>query len=102
MDIPVFGRFFGTTSDEDRRTELIMLITPYVVRNQSESRQVTEEFKAKVEAVRNELERIERDRAKARPTTPAEPSGAVEPRRSEKKTASAGAEQIGAAHGRVA
>jgi type II secretion system protein D len=85
MDIPVFGRFFGTTSDEDRRTELIMLITPYVVRNQSESRQVTEEFKAKVEAVRNELERIERDRAKPRPTTPVEPSGTVEPRRSEKR-----------------
>jgi len=76
MDIPVVGRFFGTTSDENRRTELIMLITPYVIRNQSESRYVTEDFKSKVNAVRNELERIEQDRAKSPPRTP----NAVEPK----------------------
>jgi cell division septation protein DedD len=61
MDIPVFGRFFGSTSDTVRRTELIMLITPNVIRNREESQIVTEEFKAKLSAVRRELERIQND-----------------------------------------
>jgi len=60
MDLPVVGRFFGTTSDESTRTELIMLITPRVVRNREESRVVTAEFKSKVLRVRDELERIRR------------------------------------------
>lgn len=70
MDIPVIGRFFSTTSDSNDRTELIMLITPRVVRNRAEAREVTEEFKSKVNAVRNELERMERDRAKSQPKPP--------------------------------
>jgi cell division septation protein DedD len=85
MDIPVFGRFFGTTSDESTRTELIILITPHVVRNQGEAQTVTEEFKSKVTAVRNELEQIERDRAKSPPRVPPEvPS--VEPKADEKSS----------------
>jgi len=62
MDIPVFGRFFGTTSDTLDRTELIMLITPHVVRNRDEAKQVTEDFKKSLSAVRNELERMGRER----------------------------------------
>jgi general secretion pathway protein D len=64
MDIPFFGRFFGSTDDRVRRTELIMLITPNVIRNRKESHVVTEEFKSKLSGVRNELERIEREREK--------------------------------------
>jgi type II secretory pathway component GspD/PulD (secretin) len=80
MDIPVIGRFFSTTNDSNDRTELIMLITPRVVRNRAESREVTEDFKSKVNAVRNELERIERDRAKSQPNgPPANTPPAVEP-----------------------
>jgi len=61
MNLPVVGRFFGTTTDESRRTELIMLITPHVIRNREESQIVTEEFKNKISSIRNELERIRRD-----------------------------------------
>ena len=67
MDIPVVGRFFGTNSDTVRRTELVMLITPHVIRNRDESRSVTYDFKNSMEAVRNELERIARDRDKLVP-----------------------------------
>jgi len=70
MDIPVFGRFFGTTTDETKRTELIMLITPRVIRSRDEAQSVTEEFKSKLGAVRNELERIARERAKSLPKPP--------------------------------
>jgi cell division septation protein DedD len=73
MDIPYIGRFFGTTSDETSRTELIMLITPRVIRNRSDSRVVTAEFKAGLEKVRTELERFERDRARLLPPPPLPP-----------------------------
>ena len=48
MDLPVLGRFFGTTSDNTTRTELVILITPHVVRNKEEARDVTAEFKSKL------------------------------------------------------
>jgi len=57
----VIGRFFGTTNDESRRTELIMLITPRVVRNRQEATSVTAEFKNKLSTVRDELERMRRE-----------------------------------------
>ncbi|MEA2659549.1 MAG: ral secretion pathway protein, partial [Candidatus Binatota bacterium] len=64
MDIPVIGRFFGTTSDDNQRTELIMLITPRVIRTRAESVIVSDEFKAKLGAVRTELDRLAREREK--------------------------------------
>jgi len=62
MDIPVLGRFFRNTSDDTRRTELIMLITPHVIRNRSEGTAFTEEFKSKLSTLRNDLERMRLDR----------------------------------------
>jgi cell division septation protein DedD len=67
MDIPVVGRFFRTSSDTVRRTELVMLITPHVIRNRDEARSVTYDFKNSMSAVRNELERIAREQAKLVP-----------------------------------
>jgi len=67
MDIPVLGRFFGSTSELSRRTELIMLITPNVIRNRNEGIAVTDEFKAKLSGVRNELERLTREQATQAP-----------------------------------
>jgi Flp pilus assembly secretin CpaC len=91
MDLPVIGRFFGSTTDDTKRTELIMLITPRVIRNRDESRSVTEEFKSKLSTIRNELEKMQLDRARdleklekmkkrapeppEQTTPPAEPSG---------------------------
>ena len=67
MNIPVIGRFFSSESENNTRTELIMLITPRVIRNREESQTVTAEFRAKLGTVRNELERMERDREKLLP-----------------------------------
>jgi cell division septation protein DedD len=72
MDLPVIGRFFGTTIDASDRTELIMLITPRVIRNRNESQTVTAEFKSKLANARNELERMERDRELTQPKPPPE------------------------------
>jgi general secretion pathway protein D len=78
MDLPVLGRLFGTTNDTKDRTELVMLITPHVVRNRDEAHQVTEAFKDKVYGVQNELERfrLEQERLKLRRQPPTVPDQA--------------------------
>ncbi len=50
--IPIFGRLFGTTSRSKTRTELIVLITPTVVRNPEDARQVTDEYETQFESLR--------------------------------------------------
>ena len=56
MNIPVLGRLFGTTTDDVDRTELIILITPHVIRSKEEARTVTEKFKERLSAARKVLE----------------------------------------------
>ena len=60
MDIPVLGRMFRQDSDTFARTELIILITPHVVRDRQESRQVTRAFRSRLQGIRRDLERIDR------------------------------------------
>ncbi|MGQ0658445.1 MAG: type II secretion system secretin GspD [Chromatiales bacterium] len=53
--IPVFGKLFGTTTDNVRRTELLVLITPRAIRNQSESLSVTDEYREKLQGLKPAL-----------------------------------------------
>lgn len=94
MDLPVLGRFFGTTTDEIDRTELIMLITPHVIRNREEAKSVTDEFKEKLSIVTREIERMRKERTRAQeeqnpiPQKPVSPGG-------EQKSGKTPAEQSG-------
>lgn len=47
--LPIIGSLFGSTSATKDRTELIVLLTPRVVRNQYEAQMVTEELRQKLE-----------------------------------------------------
>ena len=49
--VPVLGALFGQTTQEESRTELIVLITPRVVQDSLDAGQVTEEIKRKMQAV---------------------------------------------------
>ena len=61
MDIPVFGWFFRKTTDTlTERTELIIMITPRVIRNNAESLTVTDDFRRKLGTVAGEIERMRR------------------------------------------
>lgn len=51
-DIPMLGWFFGASSDELTRTELVVLITPRAVRGAVEAREVTDEFRRKMESLK--------------------------------------------------
>lgn len=39
--IPIIGNLFGNTTDDTTRTELIILLTPHVIRNQKEAGEIT-------------------------------------------------------------
>jgi general secretion pathway protein D len=47
-DIPWLGSVFRTTTEDKFRTELIVLITPQVVENDSEAMEVTEELRRRI------------------------------------------------------
>lgn len=47
-DIPILGNLFKTTEEEVRRTELLILITPNVVRNLEDARAVTKELRGRL------------------------------------------------------
>lgn len=49
--VPVIGPLFGRTSDETNRTELLVLITPQVARDNREALQVTDELKQRMRTV---------------------------------------------------
>ena len=49
--LPLIGKLFGQTSDSARRTELIILLTPRVVRNNNDARQITDEFRRKLRSL---------------------------------------------------
>ncbi len=49
-DIPVLGNLFGSTNDLSRRTELIVFITPRVIRNADDARVISEELRDRMRA----------------------------------------------------
>jgi general secretion pathway protein D len=49
--IPIIGKLFGETTTGTQRTELIVLITPQVVSNSDEAREITEEYKRQFQSL---------------------------------------------------
>jgi general secretion pathway protein D len=50
--IPVLGRLFGSTGRNRSRTELIVLITPRVITNSEEARQITDDYQREFESLK--------------------------------------------------
>jgi len=57
MDVPVVGRLFGGSTTRRGRTELIILVTPYVVRDREEAEAVTDQFRRRVDNVLQEVDK---------------------------------------------
>jgi general secretion pathway protein D len=51
MDIPVIGAAFRSDSDKVDRTELLITITPSVIRSKDEARRVTDEYSERIEGL---------------------------------------------------
>lgn len=50
-DIPYLGNLFKATSLIDKRTELIMLITPYIANNAEDADSLTQAFEKKLQEI---------------------------------------------------
>lgn len=59
MDIPVLGRLFRSESERLDRTELIILITPYVIRDRQEAHAITEQFESRIRSLKGMIERVQ-------------------------------------------
>lgn len=53
--IPIIGDLFGSTSKNARRTELIVLVTPRVIRSQEESDQLMDELRERFRGLRKTI-----------------------------------------------
>lgn len=58
-DIPILGNLFKTTTDSIRRTELLILLTPRVVRDRQDARDVTEDLRKRLRALNPLAPKIE-------------------------------------------
>ena len=45
QDIPLFGALFGSNNTSSNRTELLVVITPRVMRNEQQAQEVGEELR---------------------------------------------------------
>jgi general secretion pathway protein D len=55
--IPVIGFFFGKNTRRNDRRELILLLTPHIITDETQSKTVTEEFREKIEGLKKDLEK---------------------------------------------
>jgi len=76
MDLPVLGRLFRVESESLARTELLVLITPHVIRNRDEARAITAEFESRITNLKEMLERVKR--LQGGPQAPAAPAATPE------------------------
>ena len=53
-EIPVVGNLFGSTRSVNTRTELIVFLTPRVIRNPEDARDVSEELRSRLQSLRPE------------------------------------------------
>lgn len=70
--IPLIGGLFGSTSNNNRRTELIVLITPRVVRSQQESDELMDELHEQFRGLRKALPEWSGSASGVKPTGTAE------------------------------
>jgi general secretion pathway protein D len=49
--VPILGRLFGSTNRNRNRTELIVLITPRVIRGSEDAKQITDDYQSKFESL---------------------------------------------------
>jgi len=58
--IPLLGALFGYQTYEKKKTELILLMTPHIIADQSQSKSVSEEFREKVKGLKKQFEEREK------------------------------------------
>jgi general secretion pathway protein D len=60
--IPLIGLLFGVTTDEVKKTELVVMVTPHVVSSPEEADAITKQFQNKVKTIKKRLEKSEKEK----------------------------------------
>lgn len=55
--IPILGYLFGNTTDKYTRRELVILLTPHVIRNQKEAHEITQGYVKRLKGVSGEIQK---------------------------------------------
>lgn len=76
--IPVLGRLFGTTTNNTKRTELLVLITPTVIFNSQDAREITEEYQQQFQSLKP-LRQTKQAPEPTPPESPLHPTGESTP-----------------------
>ena len=66
-DIPALGQLFGTRSSVRGRTELLVFLTPHVIRNLPSALNVTDRLKQEMQDIRDAMDNLEAQRVPRRP-----------------------------------
>ena len=82
--IPLLGWLFSNTTDEEKRTEVIMLLTPLVVKNPEDAKNMTNVYIHRIKGVKRELrvEQMDWYKKMSGITTEKAPEPFAEPRES--------------------
>ncbi len=56
--IPILGYLFGSTTDKFARTELVILLTPHVIRNQVEAAKVSSDYLQRLKGIKKEIKKF--------------------------------------------
>ena len=70
MDVPVLGRLFRVDGERTERTELIILITPRVIRSRQELQAVTEDFTRRIKTLKEMIDRRPPAASSSQPALP--------------------------------
>jgi general secretion pathway protein D len=62
--IPILGGLFGVHDLQDKKRELVLLMTPHIITDHIQSSMVTDEFKEKVEGLKKQLEKERKKKEK--------------------------------------
>lgn len=54
-DVPIFGTLFGTQKNQTDKTELLIAITPFVVRNKGEAERISREFRESLAGLKQRM-----------------------------------------------
>ncbi|TAK62575.1 type II secretion system secretin GspD [Methylobacter sp.] len=61
-DLPLIGPLFGSTNHDKTKNELVVLITPRVVKSKQDSRVVTDEFKRKLTGIYQGVSQVQEEK----------------------------------------
>jgi len=85
--VPFLRNLFGATQNQKHRTELIVLITPRVIRNSDEGRQVTQEYTRQFESLAPmRQQNMMQSEPQPSPPPPPPPAAVTEPLKSPEET----------------